>query len=83
MKRLIVLRTDGKWMAGKAIKYFDPIEYKGFYIHPFTTRKCSKRDYIIFNSPTPDGEKLHGGQFNYFGQAKLYIDQKLLKESGE
>lgn len=65
---------------GSKIRYFDPIDYNGYVIQPFSTRRCGKRDYMILNARLPDGKKQHNGTFYQIGQARTYIDKMLNKE---
>lgn len=67
-------------MANK-IRYFDPIDYKGYVLQPFSTRRCGKKDYMILDKRLADGgKKVCNGNFFYIGQARLYIDKLLEKK---
>jgi hypothetical protein len=67
--------------VGNSIRYFDPIDYNGYVIQPFSTRRCGKRDFMILNARLADGgRKQHNGNFYYIGQARTYIDERLNKD---
>lgn len=50
------------------------IEYMGLWIMPYSTRRCMKKEYIVFDNEQCHGKKLHGGSFVSESLAKKYIE---------